>query len=698
MGRDDQPYSPTTEHPMPQMPTAAHALLLSLPIAACVVDSQGCIVALNPEGENLLGWGAASCIGKPLHDLLDCTFSDDHGAPSCPLSHVLCSDLPVQIPHLLVRTRSGALRPVEYRCASLADPLGPHAIVTWRDVSQQLHLEDDLHRLASIPEESPDPIVEFDQSATLLYANPAMMELIGQFGFDTDAFPAILPPRMSDIIQACLCTGVTRSGLMVTRAGSSYEWRFSPVPHTALVRGYGVNLTERMRIEEELRQAKETAEAASKVKSAFLATVSHELRTPMNGILGMLDLLCMTPLTAEQQEYAEIAKRSTTDLLHLVNDLLDFSKIEAGKLKLEHRDFHLPDLVKRTLVMFAPQAGAKKLHLRCELAPELPAIVRGDPVHLQQVLINLVGNAVKFTERGEVVLQVQCSKFQVPSQHLSSPTLNLEPETLNQVVLRFSVQDTGSGIPENQQDRLFQVFSQIDASHTRKYGGTGLGLAISKQLVELMGGSIGVESQTGQGSTFWFAVPLQPRTFQQANGISQATSSVPLGKEPERPTLDLEALPQTGTVRLLLVEDNPINQKLAVRLLNKFGYEVDVADNGCEALAALSKHAYGAILMDCQMPEMDGFETTREIRRREAALTNSQDGIPPKEGMGKSPVPAASQQPATVRTPIIALTANAVQGDKERCLEAGMDDYLTKPINPTALKATLRRWLSSAAK
>lgn len=697
MVRDDPPHSPTTEHPVQQMPTAARALLLSLPIAACVVDSQGRIVALNPEGENLLEWGEASCIGKPLHDLLDCTFSDARGASSCPLSQVLCSGLPVQIPHILVRTRSGALRPVEYRCAPLADPSGLHAIVTWRDVSQQLHLENDLRRLASIPEESPNPIVEFDQSATLLYANPVMMELIGQFGFEADAFPAILPSRMTDIIQACLCTGVTRGGLMVTRAGSSYEWTFSPVPHMALVRGYGVNLTERLGMEGELRQAKETAEAANKVKSAFLATVSHELRTPMNGMLGMLDLLFMTPLTAEQQEYAEIARRSTTDLLRLVNDLLDFSKIEAGKLKLEHRDFHLPDLIKRTLAIFAPQACAKKLQLRCELAPELPVIMRGDFAHLQQVLINLVGNAVKFTERGEVIIEVKSQKAKGKRQKADAHTVDLRLGTCD---VLFSVRDTGIGIPENQQDRLFQVFSQIDASHTRRYGGTGLGLAISKQLVELMGGSIGVESQTGQGSTFWFAVPLQPRALQQSHGISQATSSetLPLDKETEQPPSDLEVRPLAGTVRLLLVEDNPINQKLAVRLLNKFGYEVDVADNGREALATLSKHAYGAILMDCQMPEMDGFETTREIRRREAELTSSQDGIPPKEGTDKSPLPAANLQPATVRTPIIALTANAVQGDKERCLEAGMDDYLTKPINPTELKATLGRWLSSASK
>jgi CheY-like chemotaxis protein len=242
---------------------------------------------------------------------------------------------------------------------------------------------------------------------------------------------------------------------------------------------------------------------------------------------------------------------------------------------------------------------------------------------------------------------------------------------------------------------LFQLFSQVDASHTRKYGGTGLGLAISKQLVELMGGSIGVESTAGQGSTFWFTVSLEPQVPQQ----SYASPQTPLGESPrpgkeEEPSRSTkEALSPTGSVRLLLVEDNLINQKLAVRLLKKFGYEVDVASNGCEALTILSERSYGAILMDCQMPEMDGFEATREIRRREARLSVLSSQLPEEQTPAVSQPPTANWQPATVHVPIIALTANAVQGDKERCLKVGMDDYLTKPINPTELRTTLNKWL-----
>jgi signal transduction histidine kinase/CheY-like chemotaxis protein len=426
--------------------------------------------------------------------------------------------------------------------------------------------------------------------------------------------------------------------------GRQYLWVIVPLGHAMLASGR--DITERKR-GEEMRLARDEALEALRLKGEFLANVSHELRTPMNGVMGGIGLLLDTPLTAEQRKLAEMVQMSAQVQLGVIGDVLDLAQMEAGQITIEPHPFNLRAVAEEAVALLSIQAAEKRLDLRLHYAADAPRHVIGDAGRIRQVLVNLIGNAVKFTRNGYVQLSVTS-----------------EEERNGEAMLRMTVEDTGIGIPEDRRTDIFGKFTQVDGSTTRRYGGTGLGLAICKELVELMGGRIGVNSRLGEGSTFW--VTLNLPVVPQGAVKRDAAGETPGALQPLRAGAE-----QRIRARVLVAEDNLMNQRVVAMMLENLGCRVDVAPTGRDAVEMLGRFPYDLVFMDCWMPEIDGIAATKLIRR---------------------------QEPADRHVPIIAMTAIAQEQDRERCLAAGMDDYLSKPVAAEDLRAALDRWMPTAGR
>ncbi len=615
-----------------------------------IVDSAGRVRSASPSVERVLGRTESELLDVSLLDLVH---PDDRALLqflSAPAAREGRLEAPVEARFAHADARWVPLEVVA--SDQRADAAAGGVIVNLRDVSQRRAAEEALRRseqkLSASIRNSMLGFIEWDRQARIVGWNPAAErifgwrreEALGQHAYliVPEATRTAVARIFDELGRAeggthSVNENVTRDGRIIT-----CEWYNSPLlddeGNVVAVVSLAHDITEKLREQDELRRARDQAEQAARAKSEFLANMSHEIRTPMNAVIGMTTLLLDSSLDLEQRDAAETIRRSSESLLTIINEILDFSKIESGRLELESLPFDPRRALAETLDMVRPEAERRGLSLLLDLDPALPGAVLGDQTRLCQVLLNLVGNALKFTERGSV---------RVSAELVRDADLPL---------IHVAVQDTGIGIPRERRDRLFRSFSQVDASTTRRFGGTGLGLVISKRLVELMGGVMWVESEVQVGSTFHFTLLAMPTDLPVAPPAA-----------PGEAWFD-RSMAERVPLAILLAEDNPVNQRVALRMLERLGYRADLVADGLAAVEAAAARDYDVILMDVQMPQLDGLEAARRIRR----------------------LPPPAHQPQ-----IVAMTANVMKGDREACLAAGMDGYIGKPVRVEELVAALQR-------
>lgn len=811
-------------------------------VGVCLVDREGQLTHMNLAGSRLLGWGAACPTNVSCHDLLECLVPyDEDRTAVCPFSGLLFEKKMLWVPRTRLRRRQGTWCWVELKGLVLDDVEASGFLLMFRDLSSEMKLTEETRRLASIPKENPFPVIEVDSAGQLLYANPAMIRLMEEAHIGQDGFSTALPDRFLELAKRCLSQKHLEMHYEVSVGERQYSWTFAPHADLGLLRGYGMDITEPKRAAEELSafadtleaknheldQALMKAESATRAKAAFLAVMSHEIRTPLNGVIGMAEILLASSLNHEQQECVNIIRMSGEGLLTIINDILDFSKLESGQLALENIGFNLTSLFEEVVDLFSERAHRKGLDVAAYVDPDVPAQLFGDPHRLRQILCNYLSNALKFTMEGSVLLRgslIHPLSSECDDSLGEIKQLSVDSDEETRLWIHLSVQDTGLGMSEEVQEKIFHVFTQADSSMSRKFGGSGLGLAICKQLAELMHGTVGVKSQPNQGSTFWCDIPcrasriphfpntegipvagkevwvigpqessgwvmakllqevhvkvVQIASIQEAMTLYESVhesdglvagvilserlekaavhdwferlrssspfqdvkvwgmkpfwyrkddeetrvrfdgmitlplhrkqffhcvfgqsdhpgpSELPRVTEPhpvkiaQRPieVLEQPLLNKQAGPLMLVVEDNPVNQRVAAGMLGKLGCQVIIVDTGVQALTWLKESSVDCIIMDWELPDMDGMAITQHIRELEhaGALVHTAAYWHRHYGSGSPPV---------LHIPIVGMTAHVLSEHGQQCLESGMDDCLFKPVHLRDFERILRRWV-----